>query len=161
MSPISIFFHTLGVMHDLSITTPFTQGLRPLWTLCINLSDASAFLVPPLCLLWPTSSVHWEITVATAVPPLGDHGNPWATLTMILAGNSPVTNEFPAQMASNAENVSIWWCHHVAFLIQHPCGISDKKFNFAKKDKQFDIVFFLWKLKIRYYCTITKQIKLQ
>ena len=25
-----------------------------LWTLCINLSDASAFLVPPLCLLWPT-----------------------------------------------------------------------------------------------------------
>ena len=30
----------------------------------------------------------------------------------ICAGNSPVTGEFPAQMASNAENVSIWWCHH-------------------------------------------------
>ena len=29
------------------------------------------------------------------------------------AGNSPVTGEFPAQMASNAENVSIWWRHHV------------------------------------------------
>ena len=27
-------------------------------------------------------------------------------------GNSPVTGEFPAQMASNAENVSIWWRHH-------------------------------------------------
>ena len=27
-------------------------------------------------------------------------------------GNSPVTCEFPAQMASNAENVSIWWRHH-------------------------------------------------
>ena len=27
-------------------------------------------------------------------------------------GNSPVTGEFPAQRASNAENVSIWWCHH-------------------------------------------------
>ena len=26
-----------------------------------------------------------------------------------LCGNSPVTGEFPAQMASNAENVSIWW----------------------------------------------------
>ena len=24
-----------------------------------------------------------------------------------------VTGEFPAQMASNAENVFIWWCHHV------------------------------------------------
>ena len=31
----------------------------------------------------------------------------------ICAGNSPVTGEFPAQMASNAENVSIWWRHHV------------------------------------------------
>ena len=27
-------------------------------------------------------------------------------------GNSPVTGEFPAQMPSNAENVSIWWRHH-------------------------------------------------
>ena len=27
-------------------------------------------------------------------------------------GNSPVTGEFPAQMTSNAENVSIWWRHH-------------------------------------------------
>ena len=26
-------------------------------------------------------------------------------------GNSPGTGEFPAQMASNAENVSIWWRH--------------------------------------------------
>ena len=28
------------------------------------------------------------------------------------AGNSPGTGEFPAQMASDAENVSIWWRHH-------------------------------------------------
>ena len=27
-------------------------------------------------------------------------------------GNSPGTGEFPAQMASDAENVSIWWRHH-------------------------------------------------
>ena len=27
-------------------------------------------------------------------------------------GNSLVTGEFPAQKASNAENVSIWWRHH-------------------------------------------------
>ena len=29
------------------------------------------------------------------------------------AGNSPVTDEFPSQTARNAENVSIWWRHHV------------------------------------------------
>ena len=27
-------------------------------------------------------------------------------------GNSPMTDEFPTQMASNAENASIWWRHH-------------------------------------------------
>ena len=30
----------------------------------------------------------------------------------LCAGNSPLTGEFPAQMASNAENVSIWCRHH-------------------------------------------------
>ena len=34
-------------------------------------------------------------------------------ITGLCEGNSPVTSEFPAQMASNAENVSIWWRHHV------------------------------------------------
>ena len=33
-------------------------------------------------------------------------------VTGLCAGNSPETGEFPAQMASNAENVSIWWRHH-------------------------------------------------
>ena len=33
-------------------------------------------------------------------------------VTGLCAGNSPVTGEFPAQMFSNAENVSIWWRHH-------------------------------------------------
>ena len=36
-------------------------------------------------------------------------------VTGLCAGNSPVTGEFPAQMASNAENVSIWWRHRVYF----------------------------------------------
>ena len=32
-------------------------------------------------------------------------------VTGLCAGNSPGTGEFPAQMASLAENVSIWWRH--------------------------------------------------
>ena len=35
-------------------------------------------------------------------------------VTGLCAGNSPVTGELPAQMASNAENVSIWWRHRVS-----------------------------------------------
>ena len=34
-------------------------------------------------------------------------------VTGLCVGNSPGTGEFPAQMASNAENVSIWWRHQV------------------------------------------------
>ena len=33
-------------------------------------------------------------------------------VTGLCAGNSPVTDEFPAYRTSNAENVSIWWRHH-------------------------------------------------
>ena len=36
-------------------------------------------------------------------------------VTGLCAGNSPGTGEFPAQMASNAENVSIKWRHHENF----------------------------------------------
>ena len=34
-------------------------------------------------------------------------------VTGLCEGNPPVTGEFPAQRASHAENVSIWWRHDV------------------------------------------------
>ena len=34
-------------------------------------------------------------------------------VTGLCEGNSPVPSEFPAHRASSAENVSIWWRHHV------------------------------------------------
>ena len=36
-------------------------------------------------------------------------------VTVLWAGNSPVTGEFPAQRTSNAEDFSIWWRHHDIF----------------------------------------------
>ena len=42
---------------------------------------------------------------------------PKLLVTGLCAGNSPGTGEFPAQMASNGENVSIWWRHHVFFSL--------------------------------------------
>ena len=38
-------------------------------------------------------------------------------LTGLCVGKSPGTDEFPAQMASYAENVSIWWRHHGMFMV--------------------------------------------
>ena len=42
-------------------------------------------------------------------------------VTGLCAGNSPVTGEFPAQRASNAENVFIWWRHHVEVHLNALC----------------------------------------
>ena len=39
-------------------------------------------------------------------------------VTGLCAGKSLATGEFPAQMASNVENVSIWWCHHAIKIYQ-------------------------------------------
>ena len=41
-------------------------------------------------------------------------------VTDLYVGHSPVTGEFPAQRASNAENVSIWWRHHVIDIFGPP-----------------------------------------
>ena len=49
-------------------------------------------------------------------------------LTGLCAGNSPVTVEFPAQMASNTEHVSIWWRHHAIgiFRFHQQKGYKDR-----------------------------------
>ena len=45
----------------------------------------------------------------------------------LYVGNSPVTGEFPAQRASNAENVSIWWRHHgMHITMTLHCWVSGK-----------------------------------
>ena len=54
-----------------------------------------------------TSSMASQITSLTIVYPTVYSG-----ADQRKAGNSPMTSEFPAQKASNAENVSIWWRHH-------------------------------------------------
>ena len=39
----------------------------------------------------------------------------------LCVGTSPGTGEFPAQKASNAENVSIWWHHHGIYIYICKC----------------------------------------
>ena len=59
-------------------------------------------------------------------------------VTGLCVGNSPVTGEFPAQMASNAENVSIWWRHHGHWLKRKPRGHLNMKMPFCKyRDFQY------------------------
>ena len=37
----------------------------------------------------------------------------WSMIFYTDEGNPPVTGGFPSQRASNTENISIWWRHHV------------------------------------------------
>ena len=47
-------------------------------------------------------------------------------VTGLCARNSPVTGEFPVQMASNGKNVAIWWRHHgVAAILFWPPHVCD------------------------------------
>ena len=56
-------------------------------------------------------------------------------VTGLCAGNSPGTSEFPSQMASNAENVSIWWrhhelqqCHIIGWVVMYLISLADWSF---------------------------------
>ena len=53
-------------------------------------------------------------------------------VTGLCAGNSPVTGEFPAQRASNAENISIWWLHHGIY------GSHTKGIEITEKGRSFE-----------------------
>ena len=44
-------------------------------------------------------------------------------VTGLCEGSPVVTGEFPWNMASNAENVSIWWCHHVIIHCHHGANL--------------------------------------
>ena len=60
--------------------------------------------------------------------------------TGLCAGNSPGPGEFPAQMASNVENVSIWWrCHDTLRLLDEISVV----FILLHK-KHMHVVFAIW-----------------
>ena len=46
-------------------------------------------------------------------------------VTGLCERNSPVTGEFPAQRASDVENVSVWWRHHAQrnIVVQQPTNV--------------------------------------
>ena len=58
-------------------------------------------------------------------------------VTGLCVGNSPGTGESPAQKASNAENVSIWWRHHGSLISAESVGQGWCKIATATKWCQF------------------------
>ena len=76
-----------------------------------------AFFCCDLCFVVIMSAMASQITSLTIVYSTVYAGRSKKTsklrATGYFAGNSPAIGEFPTQRANNAENVSIWWRHHV------------------------------------------------
>ena len=73
-------------------------------------------------------------------------------VTGLCEGNSPEAGEFPAQMASNAENVSIWWRHYeiIEYSFRTTIGLVIKnEYQSAIWSKLFRISF----VQITFYCS--------
>ena len=64
-----------------------------------------------MCMM-PSQITSLMIVYSTVYSRRRSNRAPKLCVTGLCMGNSPVTSEFPVQMASNAEDVSIWWCHH-------------------------------------------------
>ena len=70
-------------------------------------------------------------------------------VTDLCAGNSPVTGEFPAQMASKAEYVSIWWHDTLIACNQKECCSQTQRtqHNVTTKSLRFTSTMYLVELK--------------
>ena len=60
-------------------------------------------------------------------------------VTGLGAGNSPGTGEFPAQLASNAENASIWWRHHDIIHYHDLIDMSVNHDNISTTDSRIQV----------------------
>ena len=89
------------VVFSFSITNQTSSKQMGLWHYGDVILGATASQTPSLTIVYPNvySGADQKKTSKLRV-------------TGFWAGNSPVTSEFPAQRASNAENVVIWWRHH-------------------------------------------------
>ena len=94
---------------------------------CLSGTKPLSETLLPYCLLdqWQQISIYYSDVIMgvmasqiTSLNPLFRRRSKKTSklsVTGLCAGNSPVTGEFPAQMASNAENVSFWLRHNAKF----------------------------------------------
>ena len=115
----------------------------------LEISTIQAFMLlwlPVSMSLWPPAPLQWRHNEHDGVSNHQPHDcllnrlsrrrskkTSKVRVTGLCAGNSPVTGEFPAERASNAENVSIWWRHHSA----SPCRDSDAALHRADSHDAF------------------------
>ena len=105
IAPFPVLLIRFRLFHYLIRSLVRSREVSKLWDLCLALlwrrngPDGVSNHQPQRCLLNRPSRRRSKKT-------------PKLRVTGLCTGNSPGTGEFLAQMAGNAENVSIWWRHH-------------------------------------------------
>ena len=119
---------------DLRLNKRLSKQSRRWWfqtLLCVILAAACSSIDRFVCvchysdgIMSPTASQITGLAIDYSIVYSGNRSKKTSKLcsTGLCAGNSPETGEFPAQMASNAENVSIWWRHHGARVCACVCN---------------------------------------
>ena len=109
---IAILLYRVILRNDVSHLNSTVQ-YKPLWTIVFIYSIVWIIIHYRDVTVGSTASQITSLTIVySAVYSGTDQRKPKLHVTGLCAGNSPVTVEFPAQMASDTENVSIWWRHH-------------------------------------------------
>ena len=104
-----------------SITFPASEGLKVLMQMHIGKMISVPWCIEALTFHYSgvtrgamaSQITNLTIIYSTVYSGADQRKQQSSALLAICARNSPVTGEFPAQRASNAENVSIWWRHHI------------------------------------------------
>ena len=112
-----VFFHL-----NLYNTTASSSINTPCLSVCLPVrlsSPPSVYLVHYIDVIMGAmlSQITGLMIVYSTVYSAADKKTSKLRVTGLCAGNSPVIGEFPAQMASNAENISLWWRHHGLSLL--------------------------------------------
>ena len=127
ISPRIILKYVATLQH-ISCPHLATLSLRLLTVICFSVQSWPGYATDKIICIWYCISLfHYDdvimgamasqITSLTIVySTVCSKKTSKLRITGLCAENSLVTSEFPAQMASNAENVSISWRHHVLFI---------------------------------------------
>ena len=117
-------------IHDLYVfCCIYPIGIGHMWMLCLDsfIRLVSSVVTSRHCKFGSEFNIHYnDIIMGTIASQITSLASVYSAVWLgadqrkhkklcvpgLCAGNSPETGEFPAQRASNAENVSIWWRHH-------------------------------------------------
>ena len=143
---IPVMFYRNGVPGTPILAGETEKGRRPIFVLVSPRNGPAMWNTPPcpyiIMGIWLNkTSLHYSdvimsamasqitgvsIVYSTVFSGTDQRKHQSSALLALCAGNTPVTGEFSAQRASNAEDVSILWRHHEIVICDLPTTVEER-----------------------------------